>query len=434
METDTAVRAKDVSFRPGQVTPEMDRRNRYIFSLSYVLIYFAAPVLYVGVFQAALCNRLGASTTVANLSLALFSFAYLTPFLLASAIPIHHDRSVLVISNVITASVAAATCGILFLPLSNHLRVAAVIGQALITGVSESVGSVYRYQCLGRGTTVAGRARTLKVAFTIGPISAVLGSLTAHFVVTRGLAGLRFPRDFGLIYLVTAACMGVVAIASHRYSLADTDEIHRPLDLHNIVEGVGSFLRNRTLIFLALAFIFWSISFDALPNLSLYARNFMESSHRELSGLILALRFGGKSISGYVLGAIALRWGIRAPIAVAVILVGISIIWTWAVPGYLMFVGFSLIGAGELGTPYFNNYAISVSPAAAGARNLALLNLSVAVAGVAPVIYGAMADKIGFPIGFSSAILAALLSLWLVSRLPARVVERNGLATVGTGE
>ena len=45
----------------------LDRRNGNLFSYSYLLIFLAAPVLYVGVVQAALCDRLGASATVANL-------------------------------------------------------------------------------------------------------------------------------------------------------------------------------------------------------------------------------------------------------------------------------------------------------------------------------------------------------------------------------
>jgi hypothetical protein len=51
----------------GAITPVMDRLNKWIFFVSYVLTYLAAPVIYVDVIQSALCDKLGASTTLANL-------------------------------------------------------------------------------------------------------------------------------------------------------------------------------------------------------------------------------------------------------------------------------------------------------------------------------------------------------------------------------
>ena len=49
------------------LTPEIERRNGLIFIWTQLLIYFSAPVLYVGVVQAAFLDKLGASATVANL-------------------------------------------------------------------------------------------------------------------------------------------------------------------------------------------------------------------------------------------------------------------------------------------------------------------------------------------------------------------------------
>jgi hypothetical protein len=67
--TETTTASSDV------ITPEMDRINGLIFFVSYVLVYLAAPVIYVDVVQAALCDKLGASTAVANLPASAFLFA-----------------------------------------------------------------------------------------------------------------------------------------------------------------------------------------------------------------------------------------------------------------------------------------------------------------------------------------------------------------------
>ena len=47
----------------GVITPAMDRHNGRIVILSAFLHYLAAPVIYVGIVQTALCDRLGASFT-----------------------------------------------------------------------------------------------------------------------------------------------------------------------------------------------------------------------------------------------------------------------------------------------------------------------------------------------------------------------------------
>ena len=64
------------------ITPQMDRYNGRLYLFSYMLIYFCGPIDYVGVVQASLCNKLGASHTVANLPAAAVSLGYIVPFLL----------------------------------------------------------------------------------------------------------------------------------------------------------------------------------------------------------------------------------------------------------------------------------------------------------------------------------------------------------------
>ena len=59
-----------------------------------------------------------------------------------------------------------------------------------------------------------------------------------------------------------------------------------------------------------------------MPNLLLYTRQTMGRDPKELAGLVMALRFGFKSLGGWFLGAAALRWGVRMPVMLTVVLVG----------------------------------------------------------------------------------------------------------------
>ena len=182
------------------ITPAMDRHNGLVLLISYVLIYFAAPVVYVGVVQAALFDMLGTSATLANLPTSTYLFGACAPFIVSGLISDRWARAVVVVAYLTTTAVLTIVGAVLFFPFSDSVRIAVVIGQGLIQGCAGSVAQIYTFQCLGRGTTLAGRARALKITFALTPIAAVVGSLAAQFVLNTKIPGLSFPRDFALLY------------------------------------------------------------------------------------------------------------------------------------------------------------------------------------------------------------------------------------------
>jgi MFS family permease len=406
-----------------EITPRMDRRNGLIFGIYNLLNYFAAPIVYVGVVQAALCDRLGASATIANLPASAYFFGFFAPIILSSSIPHRSERAAVVVANLVTASSLAAVGLALLLPVSDSIRLTAVIGQGLVLGFSDSVSIVYSYQCLGRGTTLEGRARALKFAFTIGPLSAVIGSVGAQFVLNGSIHALAYPYDFALLYLMGVPCMLGIAFVSSRYELVPLRETDRQPFFRYMVESVRSFRGERTLVLLWLAYLFAFVTLNAVPNLSLYTKEALGREPKDFSGLIMALRFGFKVLGGFALGVIVVRWGVRAPLTVTVLLLGGATVWAWIAPGYFYLLAFGLMGAGELIGAYFPNYLIAFSTAGNGARNQALLALVTPVSGLAPVLYGRLTDLFGFQASFTFGIAMAALSLWLVLKLPRRVAE-----------
>ena len=131
-----------------------------------------------------------------------------------------------------------------------------------------------------------------------------------------------------------------------------------------------------------------------------------------------ALRFGFKAVTGFGLGVIMIRWGIRAPLVTTVLLTAAGILWAWVVPGHAFLMAFAFMGGGELAGAYFPNYVISVSAAAAAARNNAFLSLVLPVSSFAPALHGALADAFGFPASFGFGLAMAALALTLVLCLP----------------
>jgi MFS family permease len=397
-----------------RVTPQMDRLNGRIIIVSQIFTYLAAPVIYVGVVQAAICDKLGAGAFVSNLPGAAYLLGAFTPFVLAWLLPHRADRAVLAWSYHATAASMTLVCVTFFLPFPDGVRIAAVIIQGLIQGVTGGVAGVYFFQCVGRGTTEKGRARAFKIAFGMGPIAAVIGSLASQFVLNNGLPGFPYPYDFGLLYLAALPCMIIVAVLFSRLQLVAVPEEEHPPFFAYLRQSILSFAKERELVLTWLAFLLWYFTLNSMPNFSLYTREAVGRDPKELSGLIMAVRFGCKALAGFGLGMLAARAGSRAPLTATVLLVGGGALWAWIVPGYSYLFAFGLMGAGELGGAYFPYYLVAISSPAEATRNLALQMLVSPLSSVSPAIHGALTDWIGFRASFAFAVATAALALALL--------------------
>jgi MFS family permease len=318
-------------------------------------------------------------------------------------------------------------CFALFLPFGKTVRVGTLIFQGVILGLSTCTIDVYMLQCLGRGTTEKGRAWALEYTFALGPIMGIVGSLGTQFVLNGGIGSLPFPYDYGLVYLVAVPCMLGVALLSSRYKMLWIEEVARPPLFRSMIKNVKSFVADRKLVFLWLAFFCWYISLGNRGNLSLYTEESMHRSPSTLAGLSMALRFGGKSIGGFALGALAARSGSFASSKLAIVLAGGALVWAWATHGYSYLFAFVLVGVAELGGAYIPNSILSLSTPDSGARNLSLLAMAGPASSFAPLLVGAMADRLGFHASFAFGIVAALVGLWVISQIrpPAPQADTN---------
>src|SRR2546428_403664 len=215
------------------------------------------------------------------------------------------------------------------------------------------------------------------------------------------MRGLAFPFDFGLLYLLGVPCMAGVALLSRGYRMVHVEDEPRLPLFRFLASSVREYAASRPLLLIWFAYLFWYCTVGGLANLSLYAKQALGREPKDFSGLMMALRFGCKSLGGYALGAIATRRGLRASALASIALVGAGEAWGWLVPGYSYLFSFGLLGAGELGGAYIPNYALVLSSLAAGPRNLSLLTLATPVSGVAPALHGALTDRFGFPASFA---------------------------------
>lgn len=408
-----------------QITEEMTRRNGGIFLVSYILIYLAAPAVYIGIVQAALIDKLEASATVANLPLAVYKFGSFAPLIMSWLAPHRFEKQVVVWANVMTTIVLTLVFLTLVLPVSSAVRIGALILQGLFQGLSSSTSMIFQLQCLTRGTTSEGRIRVLKRTFTLTPLAAVVGSLFAQWVLDPQFTWFAFPYDFAMVYLTAIPCIAGVAYISSRYDLAPlADEPRRPFFGH-LVLAVKEFVASPSLRLAWLGYWLWYLTLAIIPNLSLYSKEAIGVDPQNYSGVMMALRFGCKAIGGYLLGWIALRYGLRSSAFTSVALLAVGILWGWGVPGFSYLLAFGFIGAGELGGTYFPNFVAVLSSAEAGTRNLALVQLAPPVSSFAPAVHGGLADIWGFRASFIFGLVAAVVSMGLVSRIRERGGGKN---------
>ena len=103
-------------------------QNLVIYSINVTLIYVGAPVLYVGITQASLCEKLDASKTVSNLPSTLYFWMTVLPLVVAWYFcAVRHLKPVLVTCYV-TAAVTGALVVVTLLQPTPQLAGRAILG------------------------------------------------------------------------------------------------------------------------------------------------------------------------------------------------------------------------------------------------------------------------------------------------------------------
>ena len=144
----------------------------------------------------------------------------------------------------------------------------------------------------------------------------------------------------------------------------------------------------------------------------------MGQDPQSVTGWMLAMRFGCKAGAGYLLGMLAVRFGLRASVMACLAFLGAGVIWAAVAKDFWYLFAFGLMGSGELGGAYFPVYGLALSPLNLGPRNLSILGLATPAASFAPVLLGALKDRFGFLAALGFALGAALVGTILVALAP----------------
>jgi MFS family permease len=448
------------SHSPAQAAPSgcplswpQQRQNLILFAVCTGTQYLAAPVLYVGITQASLCNRLGADARTSNLPGTLFFAMTAMPALIAWLSPgvssLRRNLSLCYATSALMLTVLAVT---LALPVSNQIKVAMIILQGGISGAVMPAAIALLWEVIGRGSDESRRGLALSMAFGAGPLLAVLGSFCQTALLGGDLfglhfAGLAYPTSFIILFAAAVPIMGLAALFSQFFVVAPVEkEAEReplsavggliaglplmfasvalmhcssvPLEAADALPGSAvsrtmmqmlgglcaggaalsfvhhfrSILRQRVLLLATIVTILVYAGNVIPSNMNLYSEQVLGNVPLKYAGVQNMLRFGFKVVAGTVLGWFLTRTNPRAGILATSSIFLAAQIWAILVTGPWYLVAFGLHGAGELVGVYAPNYIVSASHRNELRRNLAFVTMLMVPAAPAGYLYGSIVD------------------------------------------
>jgi hypothetical protein len=401
-------------------------RNLVLFGINVGLIYLAAPVLYVGITQAALCEKLEADKTVSNWPSAVYSLTTPFPILVAWYFPfVRSLRPVMAACYLIAAVAGAFVVVSLLLPTPDgvasflealtrriHLRfppnwvIPAINVHAAVLGCTLGVTNTFAWEVLGRGVSAQRRGQAFALAFGVGPLLAVLGSLTSQVILggadIEGIWGRRlvievsYPWNFALLFGSSVPAMALAAYLSTKFIVPlPAVELRRQPFFRGVFGGLGDFLSNRLILVAALAYILVASGYAIITNLALYTDIATGQPAVKFAGYQNTLRFGFKVVAGLFLGWWLTRTSPKAGMLLTGLFCLMSVSWALVAPGTWFLLSFGLMGAGELMGVYYPNYIFSCSTKAKMRRNMAFSSMLFWFSWWAPGLYGQIADRMG---------------------------------------
>ncbi len=432
------------------------RRNLVLFAVCTGTQYLAAPVLYVGITQASLCDRLGADARTSNLPGTLFFAMTAMPALFAWLSPrvssLKRNLGLLYGTSALMLGMLAVT---LALPVSNQLKLAMIVLQGGISGAVMPAAIALLWEAMGRGSDESRRGLALSMAFGAGPLLAVVGSFGQTALLGGDLfglhfAGLAYPRNFIILFAAGVPVMALAAIFSQLFVIAPVakeqerepvsaviglligiplmlaavalmqitavsadavvESVSSRLDVGNSLRTLGtlsaigavlafvyhfrSVLQERVLLFATLVTIL-VYSGNVIPsNMNLYSLEALGDLPEKYAGVQNMLRFSFKVVAGAVLGWVLTRTNPRVGILATASVFLVAQIWAMCVTGPWYLVAFGIHGAGELVGVYAPNYIVSASRADQLRRNMAFVTMLMVPAAPAGYLYGAIVDSV----------------------------------------
>jgi hypothetical protein len=318
------------------------------------------------------------------------------------------------------------------LKLPDEWRLAIVILSGAMIGGAQATLSVFLWDMLSRGAEPQRRGLAFGLAFGVGPLFAVAGSLATQAILASTF---KFPTNFVLVFAASVPILALGACLSTFYRLPENPQpLPDDLQISDARRGLREIIQDRILLVTAIAFLAISAGDTIVNNMSLYSAQSLGKSPEEFAGAQNAIRFGFKSVVGLALGWLIARTHAKTGALVTSGFGVLGILWTFSMPSHWSLVAFAFMGAADLYAIYYANYFVSRSRPASVRVNMALLSLVTMLSSFAPAMFGGISDRYGFPASF--AVAATMLGtsfLLVLFYLPASITPTSASVDVLAG-
>ncbi len=357
------------------------------------------------------------------------------PMLIAWIWPsVHLLKRMLVINYLCKGAAGLVAAGLFF--LAPQWLAFGVVAHAGVIGITNGVTNMCLWELIGRGMTTARRGWTLGVTFGIGPACAVLGSCASQLILNGNFLGLirvtPIPEPWcyvalfgitGPAMLLSACCVLLAKPPIDNAAPSSTSHV-------KAVQGLRAYFSNRLIVIAVCGFLLTSAGGNMIMNnLALFVRDATGESPEQYTGMQLALRFGCKSLSGFTLGWMLMRYQAKVPALTTTLFCIGGLAWALLIPGKWYLFSFGLLGAGELYYIYYLNYIVACSAPERIRENTAYTNCIMIVVSFMPLIYGWLSDNYGLRTSFYLGIGLLLIALFLVGIFLPRRPAQNSLGT-----
>ena len=432
------------------LTWPQQRWNLILFAVCTGTQYLAAPVLYVGITQASLCDHLGADARTSNLPGTLFFAMTAMPALLAWLSPrvssLKRNLSLCYGASALMLATLAVT---LASPVSKEFKLAMIVLQGGVSGAVMPAAIALLWEVIGRGSDESRRGLALSMAFGAGPLLAVLGSFGQTALLGGDLFGLHFtglpyPTSFIVLFAAGAPIMGMAALFAQFFHIVPVEQesprapvaevvgllVGLPLmfasvalmhfagqqtdgkaaESATLLRSLGylcafaaaaafiyhfrAILQQRVLLLATLVTILVYAGNVIPSNMNLYSAEALGDLPENFAGPQNMLRFSFKVIAGSLLGWVLTRTNPRVGILATATIFLTALVWAMLVTGPWYLVAFGLHGAGELVGVYAPNYIVSASRRDQLRQNMAFVTMLMVPAAPAGYLYGAIVDGV----------------------------------------
>lgn len=416
------------------LTEREQTRNLLLVAVNTGLMFLASPVLFIGVVHAALAEQLGVSATAANLPAAAYLVLSVLPLFVSWYFPqVGLLRRVLVLCYTALAAMSAAVMAVLLGSAPPGVILAVLILQGAVVGGARTVAVAFEFEVLGRAVAASRRGSALGLAYGVGPVLAIVGSLGGQLLLTGHIGELHvgrldFPANFAALFAASIPVLGLGAWLSSRYVIPmPAVEPQRQPFRAGVFGGFREYLGQAVVRRASLIAIVVLAGYQVISNLTLYTRDVLGEAAAEYAGYQNAVRFGCKATVGVFLGWLLTRSNPKTTVLTAAAIGLSGVLWAVAASGPWFLLSFGLLGAGELFGIHITNYILCCAPAALVRRYMAFSMLTLFAAAPAGTLYGRITDCFpgaarasGFQLSFCTAAVLIGSGIGLALFLPAR--------------